>query len=210
MKNKIIPFSRFKQLHEKGYNLDIIYLLQLAKDGVDIKSLCTGSPKLEALYQGVFRKGLITEEDKLMVPGSELLTFIEAEDDNEKPLKKKKQSLEGFEMWWKAYPGTDTFTYKGVSFAGSRSLRVKREDCKAKLQKILDEGEYTLQELIQALEYEVMQKKENSVKSKDNKLKFMQNSLTYLNQRTFEPFIELIKEGHKIVEAPQVAGGTDI
>ena len=38
----------------------------------------------------------------------------------------------------------------------------------------------------------------------------MQNSLTYLNQRTFEPFIELIKEGHKIVEAPQVAGGTDI
>jgi hypothetical protein len=38
----------------------------------------------------------------------------------------------------------------------------------------------------------------------------MQNSLTYLNQRSFEPFIELIKEGQKIVEAPQQLNSTDI
>jgi len=38
----------------------------------------------------------------------------------------------------------------------------------------------------------------------------MQNSLTYLNQRTFEPFIELIREGKKIVEEPIIRGGTDI
>jgi hypothetical protein len=64
--------------------------------------------------------------------------------------------------------------------------------------------------MIAALEYEVLQKKENSVKVKTNKLTYMQNSLTYLNQRSFEPFIELVKEGKKVVEEPTITGGTDI
>jgi hypothetical protein len=72
------------------------------------------------------------------------------------------------------------------------------------------EGEYTLTDLIAALEYDVLQKKENSVKQKANKLTYLQNSLTYLNQRSYEPFIELIKEGHKIEEADKPVGGTDI
>ena len=55
-----------------------------------------------------------------------------------------------------------------------------------------------------------MQKKENSLKTGVNKMTFMQNSLTYLNQSTFEPYIELIKEGQKIQEAPQTFKGTDI
>jgi hypothetical protein len=38
----------------------------------------------------------------------------------------------------------------------------------------------------------------------------MQNSLTYLNQRSFEPFIELIREGKTIEEKPIIKGGTDI
>ena len=115
-----------------------------------------------------------------------------------------------FEAWWKAYPGTDTFVHKGNNFTGSRSLRTKKDDCKIKFDKILEEGEYTVEEMIAALQYEVLQKKENSVKQKANKLTFMQNSLTYLNQRTFEPFIELVREGNNIVEAPQISGGTDI
>lgn len=64
--------------------------------------------------------------------------------------------------------------------------------------------------MISALEYEVLQKKENSIKTKTNKLSFMQNSLTYLNQCTFEPFIELVREGHKVIETTTVSGGTDI
>ena len=38
----------------------------------------------------------------------------------------------------------------------------------------------------------------------------MQNSLTYLNQRTFEPFIEIIKEGKVIESNDYYAGSTDI
>jgi hypothetical protein len=38
----------------------------------------------------------------------------------------------------------------------------------------------------------------------------MQNNLTYLNQRTFDPFVELIREGKKIEETSKPVGGTDI
>ncbi len=64
-----------------------------------------------------------------------------------------------------------------------------------KFEKIIIEGDYTAEELIEALKYDVVQKKEASFKTGNNKLSYMQNSLTYLNQRSFEPFIELIKKG---------------
>ncbi len=38
----------------------------------------------------------------------------------------------------------------------------------------------------------------------------MQNSFTYLNQRSYESFIELIKEGGKVEETDKPVGGTDI
>jgi hypothetical protein len=64
--------------------------------------------------------------------------------------------------------------------------------------------------MIAAIEFDVLQKKENSFKTKTNRLTFLQNTLTYLNQRTFEPFIELIKEGHKIELSKPISKGTDI
>jgi hypothetical protein len=51
---------------------------------------------------------------------------------------------------------------------------------------------------------------DNTVKTKTNKLTYMQSSITYLNQRSFEPFIELIKEGAKIEESTKPVGGVDI
>jgi hypothetical protein len=74
----------------------------------------------------------------------------------------------------------------------------------------MNEGEYTVDELIAALEFEVQQKKENSLKTGVNRMTFMQNSLTYLNQRTFEPFIELIREGQKVKQSPDPYKGVDI
>jgi hypothetical protein len=38
----------------------------------------------------------------------------------------------------------------------------------------------------------------------------MQNSLTYLNQRSFEPFIDLLKEGYNVEDKAPTNGGTDI
>ncbi len=201
--------SHFKQIIENGYSLDMIFLLKLAEEEECLESFCNGSPKLEALYQGIYRKGLISVEDKLTLTGKSVLEFLTTAEDTTKFVKKRKTD-DDFELWWKAYPGTDTFKYAGKSFTGTRSLRAKKDECKAKLHKILDEGEYTIKELIDALEFEINQKVNNSIKTGVNKMSFMQNSLTYLNQRTFEPFIELIREGHKQEIDTPISGSTDI
>ena len=199
----------FEEIIKAGYNLDMIYFLKLAEEGIDVSTLC-GDVKMQMICQAVRRKGLLSEDFKVTLIGKSILGFLDEQGEPEAKLNKKVVETDTFEAWWKAYPGTDTFVHKGQNFTGSRGLRRQREDCKAKLISILEEGEYTIEEMIAALEFEVLQKKENSVKSKTNKLSYMQNSLTYLNQRTFESFIELVKQGVKIVEEPLNSGSVDI
>lgn len=203
-----VTLSHFEELIKKSYSLDLIFLLKAIEQNIDMTELCKNSVKVCTLVQSLERKGLVSTENKLTLQGKELLSFMETEGDV-KIVNKKAASTE-FEEWWKVFPGTDTFTHKGVRFTGSRSLRQNKEECKLKFDKILLEGEYTTADLISALNYDVLQKKENSIKQKANKLTYMQNSLTYLNQRSYEPFIELIKEGITVSEAPKIAGGTDI
>lgn len=204
-----ITVYHFEEILKAGYSLDIIYFLKLIDEGADATALCE-NPKMSVLCQTLRRKGLLSESFKLTLIGKSVLGFLDEEGTPETKLVKKKQDSNDFDEWWKTYPGTDTFTYKGKDFTGTRSMRMKKDDCKAKLNAILQEGEYTIEEMIAALKYEVLQKKENSYTSKTNKLSYMQNSLTYLNQRTFEPFIELIREGNTIKEKPIIKGGTDI
>ena len=212
--NLSLTFFHFNEIYKNGYTLDMLFLLKLIEENIDVKALCNDDTinshiKLSALYQSIYRKGLITEKNTITLSGKKILEFLNSEESSVK-LIKTKVSVNDFESWWKKYPGTDTFKYKGVSFTGTRGLRKDKEQCNLKFNKILNEGDYTATDLISALEYEVLQKKENSIKNKSNRMTFMQNSLTYLNQKTFEPFIELIKEGYKIKEIHQVEGGTDI
>ena len=205
---KITPYH-FEELIKKSYSLDVIYLLKLIEEQFDVQPLCQNSMKIAALYQTLMRKGLISETDeKITTIGEELLKFMETKEATK--IVKRKPATTEFEEWWKAYPGTDTFTHKGKKFTGARSLRQNKEECRLRFDKILLEGEYTAAQLIEALNFDVLQKKESSVKTSNNRLTFMQNSLTYLNQRSYEPFIELIKEGAKVEETNSPAGGTDI
>lgn len=207
--NLQLTHYHFEEIIKAGYNLDMIYFLKLADEGIDVSTLC-GDVKMQMICQAVRRKGLLSEDFKVTLIGKSILGFLDDEGEPETKLNKKVVETDTFDAWWKAYPGTDTFTHKGQNFTGSRSMKMKKEDCKAKLISILQEGEYTIEEMIFALEFEVLQKKENSIKSKTNKLSYMQNSLTYLNQRTFESFIELVKQGVKIVEEPLNSGSVDI
>jgi len=156
------------------------------------------SPKWQNVFNTLDRKGLISSM-KITKDGEELLDFLSTEGESVK-LVKKKPSDDNFEKWWKAFPSTDSFDYKGRHFSGTRSLKAKKEDCKVKLYKILNEGEYTIDEMVKALELEINQKKEASIKSNSNKLSFFQNSMTYLNNFTHESFIELIRKGEKVKE----------
>jgi hypothetical protein len=204
-----ITVYHFEEILKAGYSLDIIYILKLIDEGADATALCE-NPKMSVLCQTLRRKGLLTENLKVTLIGKSMIGFLDEEGTPETKLVKEKLDPNNFDEWWKTYPGTDTFTHKDKNFTGTRSLRKNKEECKIKLNTILAEGEYTIEELIAALKYEVLQKKENSYTSKTNKLIYMQNSLTYLNQRSFEPFIELIREGKTIEEKPIIKGGTDI
>ena len=209
MKLSITP-QKFEELIKKGYNLDVIFLLKLIDEQYDVSPLCEGSMKIDSVYQSLIRKGLITKTDeKLTTIGKDLLVFLDTKMDTK--IIRRKPATTDFEEWWKSYPGTDSFEYKGKTFKGTRALRLHKDDCRLKFDKILIEGEYTAAQLIAALNFEVTQKKETSVTENANRLKFMQGSSVYLNQRSFEPFIELLNDGATITEAklkPQ--GGTDI
>jgi hypothetical protein len=166
--------------------------------------------RIAAVYQALIRKGLITEnDDKLTTIGKDLLEFLNAKSGAK--IIKRKPATTDFEEWWKIYPGTDSFEYKGKKFTGTRAIRKGKDECRLKFDKILLEGEYTATQLIAALNYEILQKKESSLATGTNRMTFMQNSVTYLNQRAYEAYIELINEGAKVDIAPQKPqGGTDI
>jgi hypothetical protein len=205
MKLNLSPWH-YEELIKKSYSLDHIFLLKLIHENYDVTNLVEDSLKISAIHQGLIRKGLITDNGALTTIGVELLIFLDTKEKTK--LVKKKSITSDFEEWYKVFPGTDTFTHKGKTFTGSRNLRQNPADCRIKFDKILIEGEYTVKELIEALKFDVLQKKEASVQENTNKLKYMQNSLTYLNQRSYEPYVELIKEGIHIKETQ--SNGTDI
>lgn len=209
MKLNVTP-EQFEELIKRSYNLDIVYLLKMIDEQYDVAPLCKQSMRISAIYQALIRKGLITEtEDKLTTLGKDLLEFLNAKSGAK--IIKRKPATTDFEEWWKIYPGTDSFEHKGKKFIGTRAIRKGKDECRLKFDKIILEGEYTAAQLIAALKYEVLQKKESSVQTNSNRMTFMQNSVTYLNQRAFEAYIELINSGEEITESLQKPkGGTDI
>jgi len=209
MKLNVTP-EQFEELIKRSYNLDIVYLLKLIDEQYDVSPLYRDSMKISAIYQSLIRKGLITEhDDKVTTLGKDLIEFVNAKSGPK--LIKRKPATTDFEEWWKIYPGTDSFEYKGKKFTGTRAIRKGKDECRLKFDKIMLEGEYTAAQLIAALNYEVLQKKESSLATGTNRMTFMQNSVTYLNQRAFEAYIELINTGEEIKESPQKPrGGTDI
>lgn len=209
MKFSVSP-QQFEELIKRGYNLDVIFLLKLIDEQFDVSPLCDGSMKVASVYHSLIRKGLITPDDeKLTLVGKDLLEFMNTKTTGK--IIRRKPATTDFEEWWKTYPGTDSFEYKGKKFTGTRALRLYKDDCRLKFDKIILEGEYTAQQLIAALNYEILQKKEASISTNSNRLTFMQGSSVYLNQRSFEPFIELINTGETVKESAQKpTGGTDI
>ena len=200
--------NNLKELIKTGISLEMVVLLKVIERGDDVEEYVKNSSKLENCLTTIIRKSLY-HEGKLSLEGVKILEFLSSPTEGVK-LVKKKPDEEGFNKWWNTYKATDSFTYKGKSFPGSRSLRVKKDDCKLKLNAILKEGEYTTDELISALELEIKQKMENSIKTGQNKLSYMKNSLTYLNQRDFEGFIDLIREGYKTKEVSTTSNETYI
>ena len=200
-----ISDKHFLQLVLEGYDINIIFLLKLLHEGNEVESLCREHEKIAAMKQFLIRKNLISEEGKILPAGNELLLFLDTKISG-KISKKVPTEDNGFNEWWATYPGTNVFTYKNKTFSGDRTLRVKKDDCRLKFEKILAEGEYTSNDLIEALKAEIEAKKETSIKTGTNKLTYMQNSLTYLNQYSFSGFVELLKTQQQIEQVTTING----
>lgn len=198
---KLTPFH-FEEIVKKGYSLDHIFILQSVESNIDLKPLSEKSAKVEVLINTCKRKGLISDDDKLTIEGKGLLDFLSTKT-TEKFVKKNTEPT-SFDNFWAVFPGTDTFKVGDRIFKGSRSLRVNKDECRTKWNKILNEGEYTAEIIIKAIQLDIAQKKEMSVKKGENKITYMQNSLTYLNQRSYEPFIDLLKDEKLSEQKPEV------
>lgn len=193
MKFNVTP-SHFEQLLKQSYSLDHIFLLKLIEANIDIQPLTDGSMKIAGLYQSLVRKGLVSDvTQEITQVGRELLTFADSE--IKKPMRKLKQKASDFDAWWNVFPSTDNFEHRGKKFFGSRGLKRNREECRIKFNKILAEGDYTVEDIVNATLLDIFLKKESSVKNGDNRMSYIQNSYTYITQRSFEPFLEMIKTG---------------
>jgi len=190
MKLDITPVH-FEEIIKSSYSLDILYMLNLVNANFDVKPLCESSLKIKAIFNTLLRKNLVTNEQKLTKSGLELLDFVSKK--TNKKIIKKIIINKDFDEWWLVFPSTDIFTIGNKKFEGSRSMRVNKEKCRLAFTKILLEGEYSVDDIIRATTYDVNLKKNLSLKKASNQLTYMQNSLTYLNQKSFENFVSISK-----------------
>jgi len=207
MKLNITP-AHWLEITKRGYNLDMIFMLRCINDNIDLSSLYTESVKIDIMRATLERKGLLTEEGKITTIGQELLLFMETKIAGK--IVRKKVDGDVFEEWWKEYPSMDTFVYNNKKFTGCRSLRQNKDACRLKFDEYILSGTYTAEDMINALKYDVMNKKEMSIKTNTNKLTYMQNSATYLLQKSFDSYVEMIQKGEVITKSEEKFDGINI
>ncbi len=161
-------------------------------------------------YQNLERKLFIVPDNLttyyiISVQGKEFYEELLAISNGNTPISYKANNTirdTNFEKWWSTYPSTAAWvTEDGKKFISGRSLRSgSKEDNRKAYLKIINEGNYTDEELILCLKYEIDAKKKQSLDTNSNHLQFMKGSLAYLNQRTFENFIEPVRSGDSIDE----------
>lgn len=88
-----------------------------------------------------------------------------------------------FDEFWAAYPANDAFG----QWMRTRALKSNKSGCETAYGTAIGNG-VTHEELINALKWEVADRKSKSTVS--NKMSFMKNSATWLNQREYEIILE--------------------
>ena len=92
-----------------------------------------------------------------------------------------------FEEFWALFPSSD----KWAKYSATRALKADKDGCRKKYFKLLEE--YKHEEIMEALKFQIEMFRSTSTIA-ENKLKFFQNSSTWLNQKTFLEYAELSKQ----------------
>lgn len=157
-------------------------------------------------YQTLERKGYIVDE-QVTDMGIELYNNLKLlNGDKEVKVKTprgiKMQLSEEFEEWWKVFPSSDRFTIidntgKTRLFSGIRKLNPKKAECKELFLKYILSGKYTAEQMITGTLNHIETVKRESLKKNENKLSFVPNSLRYLKEECFSPFMDIKLEEKK-------------
>jgi hypothetical protein len=201
-----LTIDHYQELIKKSYSLDALYLLNLISENYDVSPMTESSAKIKAIYISLLRKGIITDEEKITTLGLDLLEFV-SKKGNKKFIKKKTERSD-FDDWWEIFPSTDQFKMGNKLFKGTRGMRVNKEKCRLIFNKIINEGEFTKEDIIIGTTYEIKMRKSNSLKKNKNELSWMKSSEPYLNAKSFDPFIKLSKGTQD--EFKSIVGSTDI
>jgi hypothetical protein len=207
-----LTIQRFHDILAAQIDLTALYVLQCVYYNHDILKMVPLA-KVKGWYQTLQRRGYIGPEGHITETGKQLLDIIGTDNSIKQELTKIEAKQEdGFEKWWSHFPPNDIFEYKGKKFSGQRVLRSDKPKCRVYFDRIINEGEYTIDDMIRALDYEVALKKEASIKEGDNKMRYLSASTAYLNQRKFEGFIEISKTATitSISNSSTQYGGFDI
>lgn len=187
----IINPSLIKELRLLRIDLSIFWGLTLSLEGK--YEMLLNQPHI---VQSLERKGWIEKDGKPTVFGKDIYNqlCISNNTNKEVDIKKKVQEnfsskLEGFEEWWNIYPTTNTFIApNGNKFSGTQVKRVKKDACQDVWLTLVNK-DFTAQDIIKSTEYHFNIVKSISGKTGKNELTFIPNSLRYLRERVFEPFI---------------------
>lgn len=183
---------------EEKLDLNLLYLLESYDREIDLSKYAE-NPKFDGWKQTLIRKSLINENGKVLNAGKMVLELIHKQMSRkaEKLTKNVSDEETAFDRWWKTYPGTDNFVINSKYFKGSRSFRVEKDACRLLYNRILNSGEYTETELLEAIKLEVENRKDESYRTGENKLKYLKNTGAYLRQYAFDAYVELIRKGFK-------------
>lgn len=189
-----IQAGDFKEVVRVGLSLDMIYIIERVLEGEDVSSFT--DERISGIIQTLRRKGYISETSLVTESGKALHSSL-LEENKSLKLKKVTAKTEEWQTFLAVYPVNNTFIWKGKKFDGDRGIRKNTDAGKLLFTKILNEGEYTVSDLCNAVVAESIQKMESSWKSGENKMKYFVNTESYLRQRGFENFIE---EGRELTE----------
>ena len=93
-----------------------------------------------------------------------------------------------FQEFWETFPASD----KVLHYPRTRVLRTEQEKCKKLYKKLLED--YSHEEIINALKYEINMRMNNSTGKMFSDFKYMKASITWLNNKEFLAIMEIMKD----------------
>jgi len=204
--------------HLNKLHLDLSHLWYLAhlksqEEDTTLPTILVPSPIISALERKNFiANGLLTEVGRKFLDEVPNMGNLEASD-LKKTLKKAKGDYDTkFIEWWNKYPSgndwTDDDTHGNKYYLGTRTFKTKKDECQVKYLEALSTPGITHELMLEALEYEVNLKKSESRTSGTNKLSYMLNTYSYLFQKQYEGYIEMLKNKSSQPQKPK-AENTD-